>query len=74
MTARGQTSWYGFAKHIIDSIPPEDKMVKCIIPIKTKDYSYKAERPLYSVMGNSKLYSKYRINQNDWRAYPFIMG
>jgi dTDP-4-dehydrorhamnose reductase len=66
MTAGGQTSWYGFAKHIIDNIPPEDKIVKRVIPIKTKDYSYLAQRPLYSVMSNTKLYINFGIIQNDW--------
>ena len=66
MTAGGQTSWYGFAKHIIDSISPEDKSVKRVIPIETKDYFYQAERPLYSVLSNYKLNSSFRIAQIDW--------
>ncbi len=66
MTAGGQTSWYGFAKHIIDSISPEEKVVKRIIPIRTKDYSYQAERPLSSVMSNAKLDVKFRIILNGW--------
>jgi dTDP-4-dehydrorhamnose reductase len=66
MTAGGQTSWYGFAKHIIDNISPEDKVVERVIPIKTKDYSYQAERPLYSVMSNAKLSVKFRFTLNNW--------
>jgi dTDP-4-dehydrorhamnose reductase len=66
MTAGGQTSWYGFAKHIIDSISLEDKVVECVIPIKTKDYSYQAQRPLYSVMSDAKLSVKFRLTLNNW--------
>lgn len=66
MTAGGQTSWYGFAKHIIDNISPEGKKVKRVIPIETKDYLYQAERPLYSVLSNHNINSSFRIVQIDW--------
>lgn len=66
MTAGGQTSWYGFAKHIIDNIPPADKLVKQVIPIKTKDYPYQAERPLNSVMSNERLAITFIINLDIW--------
>jgi len=66
MTAGGQTSWYGFAKHIIDNISPEGKKVKRVIPIKTKDYLYQAERPLYSVLSNHNINGSFRIVQTDW--------
>ena len=66
MTAGGQTSWYSFAKDIIDNIPPRKKLVKRVIPIKTKDYSYRAERPLYSVLNNDKLNGSFRIVQIPW--------
>jgi dTDP-4-dehydrorhamnose reductase len=66
MTAGGQTSWYGFAKHIIDNISPENKIVKRIIPIKTKDYSYLAERPLHSVMSNERLFTIFLVSSRFW--------
>ncbi len=66
MTAEGQTSWYGFAKHIIDNISSEGKKVKRVIPIKTKDYLYQAERPMYSVMSNTRMNVKYQISLNSW--------
>ena len=67
MTAGGQTSWYGFARYIIDALSPEDKKVKHIIPIKTRDYSYRAERPLYSVMNNQRLRTILSLNSNIWK-------
>ena len=66
MTAGGKTSWYGFAKHIIDNISPENKIVKRIIPIKTKDYSYLAERPLHSVMSNERLFTIFLVSSRFW--------
>lgn len=66
MTAGGYTSWYGFAQRIVDYISLEDKMVKKVIPIKTKDYSYKAQRPLNSVMSNRNLNTKFQITLNNW--------
>jgi len=66
MTAGGQTSWYGFAKHIIDNISSEGKKVKRIIPIKTKDYSYLAERPLHSVMSNERLFTIFLVSSRFW--------
>lgn len=66
MTAAGQTSWYGFAKHIIDSISPEGKRVKRVIPIETKDYAYKAQRPLNSVMSNLKLNTEFQVILDNW--------
>lgn len=73
MTAGGQTSWYGFAKHIIGSISPKNKVVKHVIPIKTKDYSYQAERPLYSVMSNSRILGL-NITQNGWIRHFRMMN
>jgi dTDP-4-dehydrorhamnose reductase len=66
MTAAGQTSWYEFAKRIVETVPPEERRLKRILPIKTKDYAYKAQRPLNSVMSNSKLQKMLKIYQKNW--------
>jgi dTDP-4-dehydrorhamnose reductase len=66
MTAAGQTSWYGFAKHIIESISPEGKRVKRVIPIETKDYAYEAQRPLNSVISNIKLNTEFQVILDNW--------
>ena len=66
MTAGGKTSWYGFAKHIIESISPEGKRVKRVIPIETKDYAYEAQRPLNSVISNIKLNTEFQVILDNW--------
>jgi dTDP-4-dehydrorhamnose reductase len=65
MTAAGQTSWYEFAKRIVETVPPEERRLKRILPIKTKDYAYKAQRPLNSVMANNKAYAFYKVLQQN---------
>lgn len=63
MTAAGQTSWYEFARRIVDTVPPEERKLKRILPIKTKDYAYKAQRPLNSVLSNMRLRKHFGVIQ-----------
>jgi len=71
MTAAGQTSWYEFARRIVETVPPEERILKRIIPIKTKDYAYKAQRPLYSVLKNERIYSFLQVTQKQWDVCIF---
>jgi len=43
-----QTTWYGFAKQIIDAMP--EKACKTVNPIPTSNYPTPATRPMWSVM------------------------
>ena len=54
MTAAGQTSWYEFAQRIVETLPPEERKLRRIVPIKTAEYGYKARRPLNSVLENER--------------------
>jgi dTDP-4-dehydrorhamnose reductase len=69
MTAAGQTSWYEFARRIVDTVPLEERKLKRILPIRTKDYAYKAQRPLNSVMRNQKSTLEFLVSQKDWDRY-----
>jgi len=73
MTAAGQTSWYEFAKRIVDTVPPEERRLKRILPIKTKDYAYKAQRPLNSLMSNNKNLYISNICQRNWSFFYFLL-
>lgn len=55
----GEISWYEFAKEIF-SIESRKKRFLCkkIEPIETKNFPTKAARPLYSVLGSSKMHSR----------------
>ena len=50
---------------IAETVPPEERKLRRIVPIKTAEYGYKARRPLNSVMGNEKVYSFFLLVQNN---------
>src|SRR5437016_10729529 len=69
MSAAGQTTWYDFAKDILDKAGASSQDLAwltaatggralgthCIIPITTNEFPAPAARPLYSVLSNSRL-------------------
>jgi len=62
LTAAGQTSWYGFAKTIL-----ETSGESChLSPITTADYPTPAVRPHWSVLDNSKLQETFGLTLPDW--------
>jgi len=59
----GVTSWYDFAKAII-----EFSGINCRInPIETKDYPLPAPRPFYSVFNKSKIKQRFQLEIPFWR-------
>jgi dTDP-4-dehydrorhamnose reductase len=64
LTANGKTSWYGFAKAIVDILG----MTTDVVPIKSAEYATTARRPSNSVLDNSKLKLHYSVVQAGWRA------
>ena len=58
----GECSWYDFAKKILEI----NHIKSDIIPLKSKDYSFNAERPKYSVLNKNKIKSKFNINIPKW--------
>ena len=73
MTAAGQTSWYEFAKYIAETVPPEERKLRRIVPIKTAEYGYKARRPLNSVMRNKKLEIFFQIESHAANTITLII-
>ena len=60
----GVTSWFGFAKKII-----EKTNLPCrVIPIETKDYPTAAPRPPYSVLDSEKIVSSFEIRIPSWET------
>lgn len=57
LTAQGQTSWYEFAKAIVENQNPVNKptVAPTVIPITTNDYPLPAKRPRNSVLSSEKL-------------------
>jgi dTDP-4-dehydrorhamnose reductase len=64
LTAAGQTSWYGFAKSILDASGESCRLS----PITTADYPTPAARPHWSVLDNSKLQETFGLTLPDWSA------
>ena len=58
----GETSWFGFAKAIVDI-----KEIACSThPISTNEYPLPATRPAHSVLNKEKIKSKFDITISPW--------
>ena len=82
LTAAGQTTWYGFARAILEECADPSRLgpwfaeatggrplvTQRILPIATSDYPTPARRPLCSVLSNNKLRRTFAIELPDWRA------
>jgi len=82
MTAAGETTWYDFAKDILDEAYHASQdlswfaaatqgrrlLARRIIPITTAEYGSRTSRPAYSVLSNSRLTQAFGITLPDWRA------
>ena len=63
VTAAGETSWYGFAKAILEASGGACRL----LPIPSSDYRSPARRPAYSVLDNTKLWETFGLALPDWR-------
>jgi dTDP-4-dehydrorhamnose reductase len=82
LTAAGETTWYEFARAILDEatqISPgvpwfaeatqaRPLITKRVIPITTAEYLLPAPRPYHSVLSNSRLIQRFGIRLPDWRS------
>ena len=68
LCASGQTSWHGFAKAIVDSLPVEQRKCREVQSIPTADYPTPAKRPAYSVMSCEKLERVFNLRLPSWEA------
>lgn len=64
ITGGGQTSWYGFARAIL-----ELSGLTCnLLPIPSSGYRSPARRPLYSVLDNTKLWETFGLALPHWQV------
>ncbi len=63
MTGGGSTSWYGFARAILDAGQSRCRLT----PIPSSDYPLPARRPAYSVLDNGKLQQRFGIRLPQWQ-------
>lgn len=69
LTARGETSWHGFAEAIFDGAHVRGLIARKprVVGIPTTDYPTPARRPAYSVLDTSRLQRDFGILPPDWR-------
>ncbi len=64
MSCSGITSWYGFAKEILTQMQFNEVRV---VPISTSEYPTPAQRPVYSVLDNARLWNTFGIRLQSWQ-------
>jgi dTDP-4-dehydrorhamnose reductase len=69
--ASGETSWYGYARHVIESARSAGQAVRVgpqgIMPVPTSAYPTAARRPLNSRLDTRKLQHSFGLVLPDWR-------
>jgi dTDP-4-dehydrorhamnose reductase len=68
LTARGETSWFGFAQAIGDALREQGKPCANLLPIPSSDYPTPAARPLNSRLDCSRLQREWGVSQPDWQT------
>lgn len=66
LTAQGQTTWYGFAKAILENASLAKKPL--LIPIATQDYPLPASRPVNSILSGQALAENFHIQTPTWQS------
>ncbi len=65
--ARGQTSWYGFARAIYEDVAERLPRVPELVPIATEQYPLPASRPRYSVLDCASFDASFGAPRPAWR-------
>jgi dTDP-4-dehydrorhamnose reductase len=67
LSARGQTSWYGFAQAIFEhEIKHSTRRMQRLIAIASEQYPTAAKRPAYSLLDSHKLSSTFGLALPEW--------
>lgn len=82
MTAAGETTWYDFAKALLEEAKAascglpwliaathgRELMTRCVIPISTEEFQSPVRRPAYSVLSNSRLMQAFGVALPSWQS------
>jgi dTDP-4-dehydrorhamnose reductase len=70
LTAKGETSWHGFAQAIFTQAHARGMMAKppVVTGITTAEYPTRARRPAYSCLDTHKLEQDFGVVLQDWQA------
>lgn len=67
LSAQGKTSWFGFARAILDHHPNRKTLkVKHLIPIGTHEYPTPAARPAYSLLSSEAAHRVFGLRIPEW--------
>ena len=72
LAAAGETSWHGYARHVIDYARQQGAPIKvapdAVLPIPTSAYPLPAPRPLNSRLDTTRLQAAFGVVLPDWRC------
>lgn len=82
MSAAGKTTWYDFAKTILEKAKTASQslgwlavatqgrtlMARRVVPVSTEEFGSPAPRPAYSILSNSRLNHTFGVAVPDWHA------
>jgi len=68
MTARGETSWFGFASAIADYLKAQRLPCARLLPIRSEEYPTAAQRPANSLLDGSKLRNHWGLELEHWQS------
>jgi dTDP-4-dehydrorhamnose reductase len=75
LTAAGQTTWYDFARFILERDPRrEEQRCRRITPVSSEEFTAEAKRPIarrpaYSVLDNTAFGDRFRLSLLDWQQH-----
>jgi len=73
VAARGQTSWFDFARHLLDAAQRASWPLRCtaaaIVPVRSATRAGTAVRPAYSSLDPTRLESTFGLQLPDWRYH-----
>lgn len=64
----GETSWYEFARRIVETVPAGQRKCREVIPIRTEEYPTPARRPAWSVLSCEKLERTFGLALPHWET------
>ncbi|WP_218081732.1 dTDP-4-dehydrorhamnose reductase [Anthocerotibacter panamensis] len=66
LSAAGETTWYHFARVLLERISDPERKLQRLLPIPTSAYPTPAQRPAYSVLDNQRLQTAFQLQTPTW--------
>lgn len=69
LSCNGQTTWFNFAKYILDGIYKKSKNQYEIKAMKSNNFRSNVKRPEHSVLSNKKIIKQFDVKIPSWQYY-----